>query len=258
LGAFSLAILLNTDYHCNRFCSSAYRVYIPPFGSGLTLCYTVIQEGTMGTRLSSSVREQVEKGVSILKQGGVVAFPTDTVYGLGASIGIGSAVEQVYRIKERPRHMALPLLLADLSQLDDVARFVPPSARLLAERFWPGPLTLVLFKSDAVSDIVSGSSKTVAVRIAAHPVPTALARGVGTAIVGTSANLSGQPSALTTEEARAQLGDKVELIIEGECPGGKESTIVDLSGESPIILRQGALSVEALRQICPDISVKGG
>ncbi len=212
----------------------------------------------MGTKLSASIQEQLEKGVSILKDGGVVAFPTDTVYGLGASIGINSAVERVYRVKERPRHMALPLLLANLSQLDNVARSVPPSARLLAENFWPGPLTLVLFKADSVPDIVTGGSKSVAVRIPAHPIPTALARGVGTAIVGTSANLSGQPSALTAEEARAQLGDKVDLIIDGECPKGKESTIVDLTREKPIILRPGALSREELRQICPDISVKGG
>jgi L-threonylcarbamoyladenylate synthase len=207
----------------------------------------------MGTRLSSSVREQVEKGVVILKKGGVIAFPTDTVYGLGASMAIDSAVERVYRIKERLRQMALPLLLADLSQLEKVAISIPPSARLLAESFWPGPLTLVLLKSDAVPDIVTAGSETVAVRIADHPIPTMLARGVGTAIIGTSANLSGQPSALTTEEARAQLGDRVELIIEGDCPGGKESTIVDLSGEKPVILRRGALSIETLRQICPEI-----
>jgi L-threonylcarbamoyladenylate synthase len=212
----------------------------------------------MGTKLSASVREQVEKGISILKRGGVVAFPTDTVYGLGASIGIKQAVERVYRIKGRPNNRALPLILADLSQIDGVARSVPPLARLLAEKFWPGPLTLVLFKSDSVPDIVTGNSETVAVRIPAHPIPVALARGVGMPIVGTSANLSGQPSALTTEEARAQLGDRVDLIIDGECPGGKESTIVDLTGETPVIRREGALSREELIQICPDITVKGG
>jgi len=212
----------------------------------------------MGTKLSSSVREQVEKGISILKGGGVIAFPTDTVYGLGAGIAISAAVERVYRIKERPRHMALPLLLADLSQLEKVVSSIPTSALLLAEKFWPGPLTLVLLKSDSVSEIVSGGGETIAVRIPAHPIPTALARGVGTAIIGTSANLSGQPSALTAEEARAQLGNKVDLIIEGDCPGGRESTVVDLTGKSPIILRQGAISLAELRQICPDITIKGG
>jgi L-threonylcarbamoyladenylate synthase len=211
----------------------------------------------MGTRLSASVSEQVEKGISILKEGGVIAFPTDTVYGLGASIAIDSAVERVYRIKERPKNQALPLILADISQLKEVATSIPTYALILGEKFWPGPLTLVLPKSEAVSDVVSGS-QTVAVRIPNHPIANALVRGVGKAITGTSANLSGQPSALTAEEARNQLGERVDFIIEGECPGGKESTIVDLSGETPVILRQGALSVVELRQLCPEIKVKGG
>jgi L-threonylcarbamoyladenylate synthase len=216
------------------------------------------QEVVMGTRLSSSIREQVKRSVAILKKGGVVAFPTDTVYGLGANIAIDSAVERVYRIKERPRNMALPLLLADISQMEEVAVSIPTSARLLAEKFWPGPLTLVLKKSDAVSDIVSGGTKTVAVRVPAHPIPTALAHGVGKAIVGTSANRSGQLSTLTAAEARAQLGDKVDFIIEGNCPGGRESTVVDLTEEAPVILREGALSIEELRPLCPNITVKGG
>jgi L-threonylcarbamoyladenylate synthase len=212
----------------------------------------------MGTRLSASIQEQAEKGISILKKGGVVAFPTDTVYGLGASMAIDSAVEKVYRIKGRQRNMALPLLLADIAQLEKVAVSIPASARRLADRFWPGPLTLVFLKSDAVSDIVSGGTKTVAVRIPDHPIPTTLARGIGAAIIGTSANLSGRPSALTAAEAREQLGDKVDFIIEGDCPGGRESTVVDLSGETPVILREGAISIEALRQLCPEITVKGG
>jgi L-threonylcarbamoyladenylate synthase len=212
----------------------------------------------MGTRLSSSVQEQVEKGVSILKQGGIVAFPTDTVYGLGASIAIDSAVEKVYRIKGRARNIALPLLLADFAQLETVAISIPASARLLVDKFWPGPLTLVLLKSDSVPDIVSGGGKTIAVRIPDHPIPTALARGIGTPIIGTSANLSGKPSTLTAEEVHAQLGDRVDFIIEGDCPGGIESTVVDLSEETPVILREGAISREELEQVYPEITVKGG
>jgi len=213
----------------------------------------------MGIKLSSSIQEQVEKGISILKQGGVVVFPTDTIYGLGASINVSSAVERVYQIKERPRQMALPLLLADVSQIDEVARSVPPPVRLLADKFLPGALTLVLFKSKSVPDIVTSNNKSVAVRIPAHPIPIALVRGVGTPVVGTSANLSGSPSALTADEARAQLGDKVDLIIDGgQCPGGKESTIVDLTGETPVILREGAVSREELRQICPNFTIKEG
>ena len=212
----------------------------------------------MGTTNSSSIQEQVEKGVAILKRGGVIAFPTDTVYGLGAAMNIDAAVERVYRIKERPRNMALPLLLADLDQLDDIATVIPTYTFILGGKFWPGPLTLVIPKADSVSDIVSGGEETVAVRIPAHPIPIALARGLGTPIVGTSANLSGQPSATTAAEANVQLGDKVDLIIEGDCPEGKESTVVDLSGENPVILRLGAISKEELGRICPDITVKGG
>jgi L-threonylcarbamoyladenylate synthase len=156
------------------------------------------------------------------------------------------------------RHrLALPLILADISQLKEVATSIPTYALILGEKFWPGPLTLVLPKSEAVSDVVSGS-QTVAVRIPNHPIANALVRGVGKAITGTSANLSGQPSALTAEETRKQLGDRVDFIIEGECPGGKESTIVDLSGETPLILREGALAIAELRRICPEIKVKGG
>jgi len=205
----------------------------------------------MENKLSSSIRQQVEQAISILKQGGIVAFPTDTVYGLGACISITQAVERVYQVKGRPRSMALPLLLADKSQIGEVAYPVPPIAWLLADKFLPGALTMVLPRAKSVPDIVTGGGKTVAVRIPAHPVPVALARGLGAPIVGTSANLSGKPSSLTAEEVYAQLGDRVDLIIDGgRCPGGKESTIVDLTGEAPILLREGAISREELEQVC--------
>jgi len=205
----------------------------------------------MENKLSLSIQQQIEQGISILKQGGLVAFPTDTVYGLGASISIRHAVERVYRVKERPRSMALPLLLADTSQIGEVAEPVPSIAWLLADKFLPGALTIVLPKSESVPDIITGGGITVAVRIPAHPVPVALARGLGAPIVGTSANLSGKPSPLTADEVYTQLGDKVDLIIDGgKCPGGKESTIVDLTRETPIVLREGAISREELEGVC--------
>jgi len=193
----------------------------------------------------------MELGVSILKQGGLVAFPTDTVYGLGASANISQAVEQIYRVKERPLNMALPLLLADISQMSEVAEPVPPIAWLLANKFLPGALTIVLPRSKLIPDIITAGGVTVAVRIPAHPVPVALVRGLGTPIVGTSANLSGKPSALTADEVYSQFGDKVDLVIDGgKCPGGRESTIIDVTGEVAIILREGAISGEELRQVC--------
>ncbi len=195
-------------------------------------------------------------GISVLKEGGIVAFPTDTVYGLGAGIGNTQAVERVYQVKKRPHGMALPLLLSDVSQIGEVAWPVPQAAWLLAERFLPGALTLVLPKAPSLPDIVTGVGKTVAVRIPAHPIPVALIRGLGTPIIGTSANLSGQPPALTASEVYTQLGDKVDLIIDGgRCPGGRESTIIDLSGDTPVILREGAIPGEELKKICPDLSL---
>ena len=202
--------------------------------------------------LTASIQNQVEQAITILKQGGIVACPTDTVYGMGAAINIESAVERVFQIKGRPHSRALPILLAEKYQIAEVAKIVPPLARRLADRFFPGALTIVLPKADSVSNIVTGGRKTIAIRIADHPIPIAVVRGLGVPIVGTSANLSGSPSALTAEEVRAQLGDRVDMIINGgKCPGGWESTIIDLSGETPRILRQGPISMEELKKVCP-------
>lgn len=202
-------------------------------------------------KILSDVQQQVEAGISILKQGGIVAFPTDTVYGLGACANIPQAVKRVYRVKERPQNMALPLLLAHTSQISEVAELVPQIAWLLADKFLPGALTIVLYKSNSVSDIITAGGKTVAVRVPAHPVPVALAQGLGAPIVGTSANLSGRPSALTAGEVYSQFGDKIDLVIDGgRCGEGKESTIIDVTGDVPRILREGAISREELEQVC--------
>jgi len=204
------------------------------------------------------IQEQIERGISVLRQGGLVAFPTDTVYGLGACVSLRQAVERVYRVKGRPRNMALPLLLAHTSQIGEVADSVPQIAWLLVRNFLPGALTLVLHKSSSVLDIITGGGITVAVRIPAHPVPVALAEGLGAPIVGTSANLSGKPSALTADEVYSQLGDKIDLVIDGgRCPGGRESTVVDVTGEAPVVLREGAISREELERVCGNIVFRG-
>lgn len=203
------------------------------------------------------IKEQIEKGIAILKQGGLVAFPTDTVYGLGACAYIPQAVERVYQVKGRARDMALPLLVANNTQISEVAENIPPLAWLLIRRFLPGALTLVLPKSKSVPDVVTAGGKTVGVRIPAHPVPIALIEGLAAPIVGTSANLTGQPSPLTADEVYAQLGDKVDLIIDGgRCPGGRESTVVDVTGETPVVLREGAISIEELKKVCADIVLR--
>ena len=208
---------------------------------------------------SLDIQKQIEMGISILKQGGLVAYPTDTVYGLGAGVNIIQAVERVYRAKGRPSNVALPLLLSDISQISEYAEPVPPIAWLLARRFLPGALTMVLLKSRSVPDIITAGGGTVAIRIPAHPVPVALVRGLGMPIVGTSANLSGKPSALTADEVSSQFGDKVDLVIDGgRCPGGRESTIIDVTGEVPEILREGAISIGELKRVCGSIKSKRG
>ena len=208
----------------------------------------------MSSGLPLSINQQVDRGISLLKRGGIVAFPTDTVYGLGAAANAPQAVARVYEVKKRPASMPLPLLLAHVSQIGDVAEPVPPLVWLLAEKFMPGALTLVLPKSSSVLDIVTAGGMTVAVRIPAHPVPVALIEGLGTPLLGTSANLSGRPSALTAGEVSSQLGGKVDLVIDGgRCPGGRESTIVDVTGEVPVVLREGAVALSELKQVCSDI-----
>ena len=184
---------------------------------------------------------EIGKGVKILKKGGVIAFPTDTVYGLGADAFNSRAVERIYEIKSRPKHRQLPLLIADTSQLPAMADPIPGIAWFLAERFWPGGLTLVLPKADSLPAYLAPVS-SIAVRVPNHPVCLALIQRLGNPLIGTSANISGQPAALTAEEVGQQLGGKIDFIINGgKCPGGKESTVVDVTCESPIILRQGII-----------------
>ena len=201
----------------------------------------------MFSKLSDGLDKQVEKGIAILKKGGLVAYPTDTVYGIGASADISDAVRRIYKVKKRPLNMAFPLLLAHISQISGVAVNVPPLAWFLAAKFLPGALTLVLYRSNCVSDVVTGGSSKVGVRVPAHPVPIALVSGIGAPLVGTSANLNRHPSAVTAEEVAVQIGSAIDLVIDGgRAPGGIESTVVDVTGESPVILRQGAISLEEL------------
>ncbi len=204
--------------------------------------------------LGPAIEKQIKKAISILKRGGLVAYPTDTVYGLGACMTDIHAVERIFQVKGRPKGMALPVLLSDRAQIEEIVAVLPPSARRLIEEFFPGAMTIILPKSDAVPGIITGGGKTVAFRIPNHPVPIALIKGLGKPIVGTSANLSGLESSLTAEEVTKQIGGQIDMVIDGgRCPGGIESTVVDLSGEKPIIRRKGAISIERIKEILPDI-----
>jgi L-threonylcarbamoyladenylate synthase len=200
--------------------------------------------------LPQDTQKQVKRGVEIIRMGGLVAFPTDTLYGLGAGAYIESAVERIFQVKQRARGAALPLLLADTSQIAEVAREVPDYAWRLIGRFLPGALTLVVYRTQKVKDIITAGGDTVAFRIPDHPVPRALINGSGMPVVGTSANVSGRPNPLTFAEVCRQIGDSIDLVIDGgPAPAGKESTVVDVTGAVPIIIRLGAISKAQIEQV---------
>lgn len=182
----------------------------------------------------------------------MVAFPTDTVYGLGADAFNSAAVARIYDVKGRPRDRQLPLLIADVERLTALASPIPGIAWFLARRFWPGGLTLVLPKADSLpTHLAPGPS--IAVRVPDHPVCLAIIEGLSKPIIGTSANPSGQPSALNADEVAQQLGGKVDFIVDGgKCPGGRESTVVDVSGQWPLILRAGIIPSCEIDRACQE------
>lgn len=182
----------------------------------------------------------VERAVEILGNGGIIAFPTDTVYCLAADIYNKDALAKIYRVKSRPLNMALPVIVADMEQMKWVCR-VTPLGLFLAGEFFPVGFTLVLPRSPELPDIITAGKETVAVRIQDHPVAAEIVRKFGRGVAGTSANVHGKKSPVTREEVLEQLYGNVDLIIEGTCQGGIESTIVDATGNKPLIIREGAI-----------------
>ena len=205
------------------------------------------------TKVLPVTEDSMVEAVRILSAGGLVAFPTDTVYGVGAHAFQPQAVEKIYAAKIRPRDKAIPLLLATPDDLSLVAESVPSVVHLLAERFWPGGLTLVLRKRAIVSDAVS-LGPTVALRVPDHGVTQALIAALGVPLAATSANLAGNPSPVTAQEVVRELAGRIELILDGgPCPGGIPSTVLDLTTDPPTILRSGAIAEEDIRDILPSL-----
>jgi L-threonylcarbamoyladenylate synthase len=188
----------------------------------------------------------VSQALAVLQAGGLVAFPTDTVYGLGALAFNPAAVEQIYQVKHRPEEKALPVLIADPADLARVSLGVSPAADRLAACFWPGPLTLVVLKHPDLPEIIS-DIPTVGIRMPDHPLARQLLRSAGPMAV-TSANLSGHASPSTALEVFAQLGGRIALILDGgRTPGGVPSTVVDCTGAEARILREGPVSQDQIR-----------
>jgi L-threonylcarbamoyladenylate synthase len=194
--------------------------------------------------------ESIAAAVAVLRRGGLVGLPTETVYGLAADAENELAVRRIFAVKGRPSSHPLIVHVAHPEAMESWVRSVPPEAILLAEAFWPGPLTLVLPRSGRASDAVTGGQDTVAIRVPGHPVALALLRAFGGGVAAPSANRFGRVSPTRAEHVRADLGSDVDLVLDGgPARVGVESTIVDLSGEGPALLRPGGVSTEELARV---------
>ena len=204
-------------------------------------------------------RTALKPAVECLRRGGLVAFPTETVYGLGAHALDRSAVRRVFEAKGRPSTDPLIVHIANADMLSTLVSTIPETAHALANRFWPGPLTLVLPRSTAVPDEVTSGLPTVAVRMPSHPVAQALLEMSGLPLAAPSANLFSRPSPTRAAHVLEDLADRIDIIVDGgPTKFGIESTVVDLSGNVPTILRPGAVTIEMLRKVMPDVaSAKG-
>lgn len=186
---------------------------------------------------------EIDQAVAILKRGGLVAFPTETVYGLGADASDAAAIRKLYAAKGRPADHPVIVHIADMQQLAQWAREVTPLAHKLARQFWPGPLTLILRRAPGVGDAVTGGQDTVGLRIPSHPVAHALLEKFGGGVAAPSANRFGRVSATTAAHVRQEFGDAVDCVLDGgQSDVGIESTIVDATGAAPVLLRPGHIS----------------
>jgi len=198
--------------------------------------------------------ENIARAAARLRSGELVAFPTETVYGLGANALDAAAVAKIFAAKGRPSNNPLIVHIADVADATSLVSEWPATAQRLAEAFWPGPLTIVGKKSGAVPDLVTAGGATVAVRCPAHPIARELLRLAGVPIAAPSANRSGELSPTTAEHVHQSLGDRVGFILDGgPCPGGLESTVIDLSGTVPRLLRPGLIALPQLEAMIGQI-----
>ena len=199
------------------------------------------------------------RGGEILKQGGLVAFPTETVYGLGGNALDPMASKKIYAAKGRPSDNPLIVHIADLKALAPIVKEVPEKAKILAEKFWPGPLTMIFEKSDLVPLETTGGLNSVAVRFPSDPIAAELILQAGGYVAAPSANTSGRPSPTTAQHVEEDLGDAIEMIIDGGPVGiGLESTIVDFTEDVPVVLRPGYISLEMLQEVLGDVRMDKG
>lgn len=203
------------------------------------------------------MKEEILKAATLLKQGNVVAIPTETVYGLAANAFDERAVQQIFEIKQRPHFNPLIVHIKSIDYLEKVATNIPPKAIKLAKHFWPGALTLVLPKKDNVPTIVSAGKNTVGVRVPSHPISLALLEQLDFPLAAPSANPFGSISPTSAEHVQKQLGNKVPFILDGgNCEKGIESTIIGFENDQPILYRLGSISIEDIENEIGPITIK--
>ncbi len=201
--------------------------------------------GMSAVILPATSGETLEEALALLRAGAVIAFPTDTVYGVGAAGLNSGAIAQLYTVKARPLSQPIPLLLADPHDLGSVSAAVPPRAAELAARYWPGGLTLVVPAARHLPSILLAGGSTVAVRVPDHAWVRELVRRLGQPLAATSANLHGGPNPASAAAVLEQLGSNLPLVVDGgPTPGDIASTIVDVTGTPPVVLRKGALRID--------------
>jgi len=194
---------------------------------------------------------EIKQGAKLIQNGEIVAFPTDTVYGLGADATKETAVKKIFKAKERPENRPISVLLAEADDFDIYGREVPPAARKLAQHFWPGPLTIIVNKSDELAPAVTAGKDTVGLRMPDHPLTLELIKEAGTPLATPSANISGRPSPTVAAHVLSDLEGKIAAVIDGGVtPFGLESTVLDFSDEKhPVILRPGNITKEDLEAV---------
>ena len=203
--------------------------------------------------------EAIRRGGDILKQGGLVAFPTETVYGLGGDALNPQASMKIYAAKGRPSDNPLIVHIAEFDKLAPIVAEVPEKAKILAEKYWPGPLTMILPKSDLVPQETTGGLDSVAVRFPSDRIAQELIKAAGGYVAAPSANTSGRPSPTTAQHVEEDLGEAIEMIIDGGQVGiGLESTIVDFTEDVPVVLRPGYISLEMLQETLGDVRMDKG
>lgn len=205
----------------------------------------------------ASDADAIARAAAIIRRGGLVVFPTETVYGLGAHALDDAAVARIFEAKGRPAGDPVIVHVADVTQVAAISASVPETARRVMAAFWPGPLTVILERGSAVPLRVTAGGSTVGVRVPAHPVALALLKAAGVPIAAPSANRFSRPSPTTAADVMEDLGDRVEMVLDGGATThGVESTVVDCTGATPLVLRPGAITLESLRSVLPDITLR--